>query len=93
MDRATVEGERIEDGDLVLVRQQPAAETGDIVVALIDGEATIKRFSEAPGYCVLKPVSSNPVHQPIILDRDFSIQGVVVRVLKKGSDLLTFVAS
>ncbi|MBM4298234.1 MAG: repressor LexA, partial [Deltaproteobacteria bacterium] len=43
MNRATVARDTIENGDLVLVRQQSSAKDGDIVVALIDGEATIKR--------------------------------------------------
>src|SRR6266699_1703709 len=43
MDKATLHGDRIEDGDLVLVHQQSTAEPGDVVVAYIDGEATIKR--------------------------------------------------
>jgi repressor LexA len=88
MNRARVSGERIENGDLVLIRQQSTAQTGDVVVALIDGEATIKRLAKAPGYWLLKPESTNPVHHPIILHRDFGIQGVVCRVLKKGSELI-----
>jgi len=88
MNRAKIAGERIEGGDLVLVRQQPTAQTGDVVVALIDGEATIKRLAKAPGYWILKPESTNQVHHPIILKRDFGIQGVVCRVLKKGSELI-----
>jgi repressor LexA len=68
----------INDGDLVLVRQQPLAENGDIVVALIDEEATIKEFHQTKGAVILKPRSSNKKHQPIILTRDFQIQGVVV---------------
>jgi repressor LexA len=88
MNRAKFAGERIESGDLVLVRQQPTAQSGDVVVALIDGEATIKRLAKAPGYWVLKPESTNQVHLPIILNRDFAIQGVVCRVLKKGAELI-----
>ena len=90
MNKATVDGERIESGDLVLVRQQPTARSGDIVVALIDGEATIKRLVQGPGYFLLKPESTNPAHRPIILNNDFLIQGVVSRVLKKGSQLLDY---
>lgn len=91
MNQARVKGEKIENGDIVLVRQQPSAETGDIVVALIDGEATIKRFTQGQGYYVLKPESSNPKHQPIVLTDDFSIQGIVVGLIKKGSEFLNFI--
>ena len=59
MDRARVAKESIEDGDLVLVRQRSTAQSGDIIVAMIDGEATVKRFSVGPGYHVLKPDSTD----------------------------------
>ena len=88
MNKATVAGEKIEDGDLVLVRQQATAHDGNIVVALIDGEATIKHFTRGSGYYVLKPNSTNAKHRPIIVDRDFQIQGAVVRVLKRGSVIM-----
>lgn len=89
MNRARVAGELIEDGDLVLVRRQPTADPGQIVVAFIDGQATIKRLAKAPGYYVLKPDSSNSKHQPIIVGDDFQVQGIVVRLFKKGSKLIT----
>lgn len=88
MNQATVEGKRIENGDIVVVRQQSTAEKGDIVVALIDGEATIKHFEPGHGYYVLRPKSSDPQHQPIIVDHGFSIAGVVCGILKKGAELL-----
>jgi len=73
----------INDGDLVLVRQQPAAEIGDIVVALIDDEATIKEFHVSDETIILKPRSTNKQHKPIILTKDFQIQGVVVTSIPK----------
>jgi repressor LexA len=88
MDKAKMAGEKIEDGDLVLVRQQATANDGDIVVALIDGEATIKRFAKGSGYYVLKPDSTDTKHRPIVVDRDFHIQGTIVRVLKRGSVII-----
>ena len=88
MNRAMAGGHRIEDGDLVLVRQQSNAQPGDIVVSLIDGEATVKRLAKGPGYSILKPESSNREHKPIILTREFAIQGVVREVLKKGCAML-----
>jgi len=68
----------IDDGDLVLVRQQTAAKDGDTVVALIDDEATIKEFRIGKETYVLKPRSKNKTHQPIVLTKDFQIQGVVI---------------
>jgi repressor LexA len=88
MNRAEVAGSRIEDGDLVLVRQQPSADPGDVVVALIDGEATIKRFAKGTGHLFLKPESKNPKHHPIILGEDFRVLGVVIKVLKRSNELL-----
>lgn len=71
----------INDGDLVLVRQQSVAENGDIVVALIDDAAAIKEFRRTPNAIVLKPKSSSAAHSPMILTRDFQIQGVVVTAI------------
>ena len=71
----------IDDGDLVLVRQQTTANDGDMVVALIDDKATIKEFRIGKETYVLKPRSSNKTHQPIVLTKDFQIQGVVVTTI------------
>jgi repressor LexA len=68
----------IKDGDLVLVRQQESADTGQVVVALIDDEATVKRFRRGRDAIVLEPASSNKSHRPIVVDGEFRIQGVVV---------------
>ncbi|MBU4348190.1 repressor LexA, partial [Patescibacteria group bacterium] len=70
---------RINDGDLVLVRQQMTANNGDIVVALIDDEATIKKLRLHKDHVILEPDSTNSEHCPIVLERDFRIQGIVVR--------------
>lgn len=71
----------INDGDVVLVKQQPIANNGEIVVALIDEEATLKEFHLSKGVIVLKPVSKNKEHKPIIVSQDFKIQGVVKAVI------------
>ena len=68
----------IEPGNFVLVRQQTIAKDGDDVVALVDDEATIKELHTSDAAIILKPASSNKKHKPIILARDFQIQGVVV---------------
>jgi repressor LexA len=88
MNRAKVNGVNIEDGDLVLVKQEATANDGAIVVALIDGEATIKRFVRGKDYYVLKPESTDTKYRPIVVDRDFLIQGRVVRVLTRGSVII-----
>lgn len=71
----------INDKDLVLVRQQPAAEPGDKVVALINNEATIKHFYREGNMVVLRPNSTDRSHKPIVLLDDFIVQGVVVATL------------
>ncbi len=70
----------IADGDWVVVRQQPNAENGDIVAAMIDGEATVKTFKKRDGHVWLMP--HNPNYAPIPGD-EASILGRVVTVLRK----------
>jgi repressor LexA len=65
-------------GDLVLVKQQNVAENGQHIVALIDDNATLKEFQHKGNVVALVPRSSNPKHKPIILERDFQIQGVII---------------
>lgn len=72
----------IDDGDLVLIQQQNHAENGERVVALINDEATIKILEKQENFIVLQPKSNNPIHKPIIVSGDFSIQGKVVGVIK-----------
>ena len=71
----------INDGDIVLIRQQSDADDGEKVVALIDGKATIKEFFKSSNAVVLKPKSTNSEHKPIILTEDFQIQGVVIQAI------------
>lgn len=68
----------INDGDLAIVKIQPSAERGQNVVALINDEATVKEFIPAEGKIILKPHSTDKSIQPIILQDDFLIRGVVV---------------
>lgn len=73
----------IVDGDFVLVRRQDSAQPNDIVAALIDGEATVKRFAREQGQIVLRP--AHPTMKPIVVgaDRDdFRILGKVIGVLR-----------
>lgn len=68
----------INDGDLVLVRQQPTAQNGDYIVALVDGESTIKAFRREKDVILLQPKSTNKEHKTIIVTSDFLVQGVVI---------------
>jgi len=80
--------ENINDGDVVLVKQQNIAENGQKVVALIDNyEATLKKFYQERGHIRLQP--ANKTIEPIIIkkDKDLTIQGIVVDVIKNEEDL------
>jgi repressor LexA len=70
----------ITDGDWVVVRQQPVADNGDIVAAMIEGEATVKTFRRRDGHVWLIP--HNSAYAPIPGD-DATILGRVVAVLRK----------
>jgi repressor LexA len=70
----------IADGDWVVVRQQQNADNGDIVAAMIDGEATVKTFKKRDGHVWLLP--HNPNYAPIPGD-DATVLGRVVTVLRK----------
>ena len=70
----------ITDGDWVVVRQQPTAENGDIIAAMIDGEATVKTFKRRDGHIWLMP--HNPAYEPIPGD-DATVLGRVVAVLRR----------
>jgi len=72
------------DGDFVLVRQQPTAEQGEIVVVLIEDEATVKRFYKDKNKIKLKP--ENDTMDPIIIDpkeNSVTIIGKVQGVIRK----------
>jgi repressor LexA len=70
------------DGDTVLVREQATARNGDIVVALVEGEATVKRFFLENDRVRLQPENRNMA--PLNVDRgDLRIIGKVVGVMRK----------
>ncbi|MDG4823738.1 transcriptional repressor LexA [Asanoa sp. WMMD1127] len=68
------------DGDWVVVRQQPTANNGEIVAAMLDGEATVKTFQRREGHVWLMP--QNPAFDPINGD-EATIMGRVVAVLRR----------
>jgi len=72
----------IMDGDTLLVRTQASAQNGEIVVALVDGEATVKRFFLEKNRVRLQPENSSM--KPIYLERgEFKIIGKAVGVMRK----------
>ena len=72
------------DGDLVGVRRNPEALNGQIVVARLDGEVTIKRFERIGDEVRLLP--RNPAYQPIVVraDQDLAIEGVFCGLVRQG---------
>ena len=73
----------IADGDLVFVRKQDSASPGDVVAALLEGEATVKRFGREGSSILLRP--EHPTMQPIVVgpDRgDFRILGKVIGLIR-----------
>ena len=74
----------IRDGDVVVVRRQATAENGDTVVAVVNGEATVKRLYRKNGRVELRP--ANPALAPLFLDESaatLEIRGVVVGLIRK----------
>jgi len=69
----------IADGDWVVVRQQPSADNGDIVAAMLDGEATVKTFRQRDGHTWLLP--RNSAFEPILGD-EATVLGKIVAVLR-----------
>ena len=75
--------DHIVDGDFIIVERRERAENGEIVVALIENEATVKRFyHEADGRIRLQP--ANAALQPLYYSEDaVRVQGVVIGILRK----------
>jgi len=69
------------DGDYVVVREQPTANNGEIVVALIDDEATVKSFYREPNGIRLQPANSSM--EPIYVNDDIRILGKVIALLRR----------
>ncbi len=73
--------EGILDGDYVVVRRQPTAENGDTVVALLENEATVKKYYRMPGYVELRPAHQG-MASIIVREGDLRIEGKVVGVIR-----------
>ena len=82
-----VKGESMKDEgilpqDLIVVRKQDTAQNGQTIVALVNGEATVKTYFKKTGHIELHP--ANPAMQPIIVQpgEEFHIEGVVIGVIR-----------
>jgi repressor LexA len=84
MDLAEVEGKNIEEGSYLIVQKNAEIKDGDVVVAIIENSATVKRFKKGDGMITLYPESTNPLNQPIFLDKDTDVMfnGKVIKVLE-----------
>jgi repressor LexA len=74
----------IRDGDVVIVKRQATAESGQTVVALVNGEATVKRFYKKGSRVELRP--ANPALKPLLLNEEvgaLEIRGVVIGLIRK----------
>ena len=77
----SMEEDGILDGDYVVVRKQPTAENGETVVALIDNEATVKKYYKRKGHVELRPAHTGM--EPILVEEgELRIEGKVVGVLR-----------
>ncbi|HKR80242.1 MAG TPA: transcriptional repressor LexA [Nitrospira sp.] len=82
-----VKGESMKDDgilpqDLIVVRKQDTAQNGQTIVALVNGEATVKTYFKKSGHVELHP--ANPAMQPIIVQpgEEFHIEGIVIGVIR-----------
>jgi repressor LexA len=75
--------DHIQDGDIVIIRKQDTAETGDRVVAMIDSEVTLKKYNKKKDHVLLEP--ANETMQPIVVNPtdDAKIIGVLVGVVRR----------
>jgi len=75
--------EGILPGDVIIVKKQEVAENGDIVVAYLEGEVTVKKFWKDSMYGVIKLIPANSKYEPIIINRETKILGKVIGLLRR----------
>lgn len=78
----SMEDAGVMDNDLVLVERTEDVINNDLVVAIIDNTAVIKKITFANNATILSPVSTDSSYRPIIMRKDFAIFGKVINVLK-----------
>ena len=71
----------IDDGDMIIIKQQESARKGDIVVALADGQSTLKRYMPDPTIKKIRLHPENPTMEDIIVD-NCQVQGIAIKVIK-----------
>ena len=71
----------IDDGDMIIIKQQESARKGDIVVALANGQSTLKRYMPDPSIKKIRLHPENSSMEDIIVD-NCQVQGVAIKVIK-----------
>jgi len=79
----SMNGASIFDGDLLVVDRSPKPRTGDIVIAIVNGDLTVKRFMPSVGEVILKAENAEHADIHISADTDFTIWGVVMHIIHK----------
>jgi repressor LexA len=75
--------DHIADGDLVVIRKRETAHNGERVVAMIDGEVTLKKFHKKRDKIVLEPANSNMKPIEVTPDKDIKVLGTLIGVLRR----------
>jgi len=83
MNEKLVGEKNLKEGDYLVVQRDSSFEDDDVVVAIVDGCATVKSIKKEKDMVILYPQSNNPIHKPIYLDKnsDSMINGKVIMVL------------
>ena len=84
MNMREIDGKKLDEGHYLVVQRSSDYKNGDVVVAIVDGCATVKNIRKEKDVVILYPNSSNPIHKPIYLDvnSDSMINGKVIKVLE-----------
>ncbi len=85
MNMAKIKGEILTPGKIAIIDKSTDTKDNDIVLAVIDKSATIKKMERKESYIILKPISNNDKHQPIYIksDEDLFLNGKVIMALEK----------
>jgi len=83
MNMREIEGKTLKEGHYLVVQKDSDYEDGDVVLAIVDGSATVKNIKKSEDMVILYPESNNPIHKPIYLDINSNsmINGKVIKVL------------
>lgn len=79
---SSMEDAGIHEGDYVLVQVTQSIFEGDLVVAILDGFAVIKKLELVNNAVILRPVSSDPQYKPIIMHKEFKLFGKVIDIIR-----------